>query len=189
MLKSEFCPGNLIEERVFIKRKIPYDPESKSGNYEAKQLYQQVLEDKVTFSSDELKQIYVGQVEFDESGQIVSVLGVPVASLTFSGLVTSDYQFQIPTKTCTYHTKWHFDQWKDSEENPDKDKDDDGDDDSSGEDIDEIIENTDNGNNNNNNNNGSGNGSNGTNNGNGNNGGGSDSGSSALDDLINSVEN
>ena len=184
MLKSEFCPGNLVEDRVFIKRKTLYDPESKSGNYEAKQLYQQVLEDKVTFSLEELKQIYVGQVEFDESGQIVSVLGVPVASLTFSGLVTSDYPYQVPTKTCTYHTKWHYDQWKDSEENPDNDEDNDGDGDSLDGIIDDSIENNDNGNEDSNS--GSSNGNSGTNNGNGNS---NDSGSSALDDLIDSVEN
>lgn len=191
MLRSEFCPGNLIEERVFIKRKTPFNPESKSGNYEAKQLYHQVLEDKTTFSLEELKQIYVGQVEFDESGQIISVLGVPASSLTFSGYVTSDYSYQVPTNTCTYHTKWHYDQWKDSEENPDSDNED-------GDSLDVIIDNSieDNGSgneDNNNNNNGNDSGTSSGNNGNnladenGDNGGSSNS--SALDDLIDSIEN
>ena len=174
MLKSEFCPGNLIEERVFIKRKIPYDPESKSGNYEAKQLYHQVLEDKVTFSLEELRQIYAGQVEFNESGEIVSVLGVPVASLGFSGLITSDYQYQLPTKICFYHTKWHYDQWKDSEENSDGENE--GDDSSDGI-LDDTIESNDSEDGSNNNTNSE------TNDGNSNNG------SSALDDLIDYIEN
>lgn len=192
MLKSPFCPGNLIEERVFIKRDPLYDPEAKSGNYEAKKLYQQVLEDKVTFSLEELKQIYVGQVEFDENGQVVSVLGVPAANLAFSGLLTADYQYQVPTKTCTYHTKWHYDQWMNNEQNPDnqenenenenknenENENEDNEDGDSLEDIiNNIIDNTGNGNNNGNNGNGNGN------------GGRNNNSGSALDDIIESIEN
>lgn len=170
MLKSPFCPGNLIEERVFIKRDPLYDPEEKAGNYDARKLYQQVLEDRVTFSLEELKQIYVGQVEFDENGQVKSVLGVPVADLAFSGLLTADYQYQIPTKICTYHTKWHYDQWLNNGQNPgnqngNNNENENPDDDDSIEDIiDNIIEDI--GNNNNNNN-----------------------GGSTLDDIIESIEN
>lgn len=181
MLKSAFCPGNLIEERVFIKRDPLYDPEVKSGNYEAKKLYQQVLEDKVTFTLEELKQIYVGQVEFDENGQVSSVLGVPVANLAFSGFITADYQYQVPTKTCTYHTKWHYDQWVNGEQNPDNQED--GDNEEGGDSlediIDDIIDNTGNGNSNGNNGNGNGNSGGGRNNNSG----------SALDDIIESIEN
>ena len=192
MLKSPFCPGNLIEERVFIKRDPLYDPELKSDNYEAKKLYQQVLEDKVTFSLEELKQIYVGQVEFDGNGQVSSVLGVPVANLAFSGLLTADYQYQVPTKTCTYHTKWHYDQWVDGGQNPDGQEN--GNENGNNEDgdslediINNIIDNTGNGNGNNGNGNNNNNG-NGNNNNNGNGGGNNNSGS-ALDDIIESIEN
>lgn len=111
LLASPYCPGNLIEERVFVTRDPLYDPEAKSDNYEARKLYRQVQEDKVTFSVEELEQIYAGQVTFDDKGQITHVLGVPVADLAFTGLLTADYQYQVPTKTCTYHTKWHYDQW------------------------------------------------------------------------------
>lgn len=111
MLKSQYCPGNLIEERVFVTRDPLYDPEAKTSNYEAKKLYQQIMEDRIIFSIDEIKQIYAGQVTIDENGQITHVLGIEVGNLGFSGLLTEDYQYQLPTKTCTYHTKWHFDQW------------------------------------------------------------------------------
>ncbi|HBV67544.1 MAG TPA: hypothetical protein DEF04_04700, partial [Clostridiales bacterium] len=46
MKVSQYCPGNLIEERVFIMREPLYDPEIKTSNYEAKKLYQQVQEDR-----------------------------------------------------------------------------------------------------------------------------------------------
>ncbi len=111
MLKSDYCPGNLIEERVFVLRDTLYDPEAKEENYEAKKLYRQILEDRVIFSLDEIKQIYAGQVTFDDNGQITQVLNVAVENLNFSGLLTADYQYQVPFKTCTYHTKWHYDQW------------------------------------------------------------------------------
>lgn len=211
LLKSPYCPGNLIEKRVFIKRNTPYEPEAKSSNYEAKNLYQQVLEDKVTFSLEELKQIYTGQVEFDEDGQITKVLGVPVADLTFSGYLTADYQYQVPTKTCTYHTKWHYDQWingqnpdgEDSEDEDDENGENNGDnenntddDDSPGNIIDEIIDNTENNGGNNGSSGTNGNGGNDGNNSNsGNNGNGgrnnnsSGNGGSALDDIIDSIEN
>ncbi|MEL7646480.1 MAG: PBP1A family penicillin-binding protein [Sedimentibacter sp.] len=111
LLASPYCPGNLLEERVFVTRDPLYDPELKSDNYEARKLYRQIQEDKVTFSVEELEQIYAGQVTFDGNGQITHVLGVSVADLAFAGLLTADYQYQVPTKTCTYHTKWHYDQW------------------------------------------------------------------------------
>lgn len=184
MLKSDFCPGNLIETRVFIKREPLYEPEAKTSNFEAKKLYQQVLEDRITFSLEELKQIYIGQVEFDDNGQITKVLGVGVADLAFSGLLTADYEYQVPTKTCTYHTRWHYDQWMDGGDNPDQNNEDaengedNGDNPGSGnslEDIiNDIIENS-------GNNNGGNNGGNGRNNNNNNN--------SNLDNLIESIEN
>jgi len=118
MLKSEYCPGDLIEERVFVLRDPLYDPEAKAANFEAKKLYQQILEDQTTFSLDELEQIYAGQVTFDDSGQITHVLGVAVADLGFSGFLTADYQYQVPTKICTYHNKWHYDQWINEQKNP-----------------------------------------------------------------------
>lgn len=111
LLKHQYCPGNLVEERVFVARDPLYDPEAKSSNLEAKKLYQQVLEDRIIFSLEELQQIYAGQVSFDEAGQITHVLGVEAANLGFSGLLTEDYQYQVPTRTCYYHTKWHYDQW------------------------------------------------------------------------------
>ncbi|HHZ02581.1 MAG TPA: transglycosylase [Tissierellia bacterium] len=159
MLKSPYCPGNLIEERVFITRDPLYDPEEKTPNFEAKKLYQQVLEDRIIFTLEEIKQIYAGQVTFNENNEITHVLGVEVESLGFSGLLTEDYQYQVPTKMCTYHTKWHYDQWLNEE--------------SRGNDG--------NGNSNNNGNNGNGNGN--GNNGNGNNGRNRD----ILDDIINDL--
>lgn len=174
MLKSPFCPGNLIETRVFVKRETLYDPEAKTSNYDAKKLYQQVLEDRVTFSLEELKQIYLGQVEFEENGNVAKVLGIPVADLAFSGLLTADYEYQVPTKTCTYHTQWHYDQWQNNEQNPGQDNgngEDPGDGDSIEDIINDIIDEM--------GNNGNGNG--GRNNNNNNN--------SNLDDLIESVEN
>ncbi|MFA9422555.1 MAG: transglycosylase domain-containing protein [Sedimentibacter sp.] len=120
MLKSPYCPGNLIEERVFVLRTPLYDPDAAGENYEAKKLYRQILEDRITFSLDELKQIYLGQVTFDDAGQITSVLGVAVSNLSSTGFLTADYQYQVPFKTCTYHTKWHYDQWL-NEQNSDED--------------------------------------------------------------------
>ncbi|MDW5298996.1 MAG: penicillin-binding transpeptidase domain-containing protein [Sedimentibacter sp.] len=147
LLKSAYCPGDLIEERVFVLRNPLYDPEAKSENYEAKKLYQQILEDKVTFSSDELQQIYLGQVTFDENGQITHVLGIAISDLNYTGLLTEDYKYQIPTKTCTYHTKWHYDQWLNNQ-NQDNDNDQENNENGNGnggalEDIiNDVIENT-----------------------------------------------
>lgn len=174
MLKSEFCPGNLVETRVFVKREPLYDPEAKASNYEAKKLYQQVLEDRITFSLEELKQIYAGQVEFDDNGQVTKVLGVGVADLAFSGLLTADYEYQVPIKKCTYHTKWHYDQWMNNDQNTDGENN--GENSGNGDSIEDIVNEIiddlgDNGNGN----------SNGRNNNN--------NGSSNLDDIIESIEN
>ncbi len=177
MLVSQYCPGNLIETRVFVNRNPLYDPEEKSSNFEAKKLYQQVLEDRVIFTLEELKQIYLGQVEFDDAGQIASVLGVPVANLAFSGLLTADYEFQVPTKTCYYHTKWHYDQWMnnpdgtDGENNGNVDGENPGDGDSIEDIINDIINDM--------------SGNNGQGNGNGRN----NNNNSSLDGIIESVEN
>lgn len=170
MLKSPYCPGNLVEERVFITRNPLYDPEAKSDNYEAKKLYQQVLEDKVVFSLDELRQIYAGQVEFDNNGQVLQVLGVTVDKLGFSGYLTEDYKYQVPTKICTYHTKWHYDQWMDEQtgNNPENGGNNNGED--SLEDIiNDLIESGNNGRNNGNN--------------------GNNNNNSPLDDILESIEN
>ena len=140
MLKSQYCPGNLIDERVFIARDPLYDPEAKTANYEAKKLYQQILEDRITFTLEELQQIYAGQMSIDENNQITHVLGIKVENLGFSGYLTEDYQYQIPTKTCYYHTKWHYEQWLNDELNGD------------GDDEDENNDNDNNGNNGNGNN-------------------------------------
>jgi penicillin-binding protein 1A len=117
MLKSQYCPGNLTIEKVFIKRDydVNANPDSKNtgsvANYEAKKLYQQILEDSITFSMNELKQMYAGQVEFDESNKLKTVNGIDVSNLKTSGIVPLDYQYQLPSQICTYHTKWHYDQW------------------------------------------------------------------------------
>ncbi len=166
MLKSAYCPGNLIEERVFISRDPLYDPEAKSDNYDAKKLYQQVLEDRIMFSLEELQQIYAGQVEFDENGQVLQVLGVTVDKLGFSGYLTEDYKYQVPTKTCTYHTKWHFDQWL-NEQNQGNN----GDGNIDNEDIEDIINDLIESRNN------------------GNNGNGGNNSGSPLDDILESIEN
>ncbi len=116
MLKSQYCPGNLVEERVFILRDPLFDPEEKTPNYEEKKLYQQILEDRIIFTIEELQQIYAGQFSIDENGQITHVLGIEVSKLGASGFITEDYQYQVPAKTCYYHTKWHYDQWLDDED-------------------------------------------------------------------------
>lgn len=117
-LKSQFCPPNLVEKKVFITRDPLYDPEHNEENFEAKKLYQQVIEDKSLFSIAELKQVYLGQVTIDENNNITHVLGVPVENLSFSGLITEDYKYQIPTKTCTAHTQWHLDNYNNQQQNP-----------------------------------------------------------------------
>ncbi|HOG62390.1 MAG TPA: transglycosylase domain-containing protein [Sedimentibacter sp.] len=111
MKKSIYCPGNLVEERVFFTRDPLFDPEEKTDNYEAKKLYQQILEDRIIFTMEELQQIYAGQMSVDENYQITHVLGIEVEKLGPSGFITEDYQYQVPTRTCYYHTKWHYDQW------------------------------------------------------------------------------
>jgi penicillin-binding protein 1A len=130
MLKSQYCPGNLTEERVFIKRDYDIDayPYSKGAGfdarYQAKKLYQQILEDSLTFSLDEIKQLYVGQVEFDEDNKLKAVNGIAVEDLQTSGIVPLDYQYQLPSQICTYHTPWHYNQWlnnKDTENNNNND--------------------------------------------------------------------
>jgi penicillin-binding protein 1A len=124
MLKSQYCPGNLVEEKVFVKRDPLYDPDAKTSNYEAKKLYQQILEDRIVFTIEELQQIYAGQMSVDENGQITHVSGIEVANLGSSGLITEDYQYQVPTRTCYYHTKWHYEQWmNEGDENGDNDGD------------------------------------------------------------------
>jgi penicillin-binding protein 1A len=146
MLKSQYCPGNLVEERVFVTRDPLYDPDAKTANYEAKKLYQQILEDRIIFTIEEIQQIYAGQVTFDENNQITHVLGVEVANLGSSGLITEDYQYQVPTKICTYHTKWHYDQWMDesqqgegNEEHGQGDNGDSGNENGDGDALDDII--------------------------------------------------
>ncbi len=123
-LPSQFCPKDKIQNLVFIKRTPPYNPYGKSGNAEARTLYQQIREDMTSFSIDDLKQHYLGQAEFDASNKLVSVLGVPVDKLNSSALLTSDYKYQVPTGICTVHTKWHYDQWQNENNKPDEDNED-----------------------------------------------------------------
>ena len=111
MFKSIYCPGNLVEERVFVLRDPIYDPEAKTDNYEVKKLYRQILEDRIIFTMEELQLIYGEQMSVDENGQITHVSGIEVEKLGFSGLITEDFQYQLPLRTCYYHTKWHYDQW------------------------------------------------------------------------------
>jgi len=121
LLKSQFCPGNLVEKRVFVIRDPLYDPDAKSANYEAKKLYQQISEDLTSTPIEDLKQIYGGQATFDENSKLTTVLGISVDKLSSNGFLTLDFQYQLPTQTCTYHTQWHYDQWLNNN-NKDKDK-------------------------------------------------------------------
>jgi len=118
MLKSQFCPDNLTVEKVFITRNydVYANPYNKADGYESryqtKKLYQQIMEDSLTSTVEELKQMYAGQVTFDENNKLTAINGVSIADLnTSSGIVPLDYQYQLPTQICTYHTKWHYDQW------------------------------------------------------------------------------
>ncbi len=111
LLKSQYCPENLVETKVFFTRDPLYDPDAGTDNFEAKKLYRQILEDSITFSLDELKQVYLSQAIWDENNKLTHVLGVSVENLSSSNSIVEDYPYQIPTKTCTYHTKWHYEQW------------------------------------------------------------------------------
>jgi len=132
MLKSQFCPGDLSVEKVFITRNYdayanPYD---KAGGYEsryqAKILYQQIMEDSLISTVEELKQMYAGHVTFDENNKITAVNGLSINDLnTSSGMVPLDYQYQLPTQICTYHTKWHYDQWMNNQNGNNDDNDND----------------------------------------------------------------
>lgn len=142
MLKSQYCPGDLTVEKVFITRDydVYANPANKNNGYEAKyqakQLYQQIIEDSQTSTVEELKQMYVGQVTFDENNKITAVNGISVADLSTSGMVPLDYQYQLPSQICTYHTQWHYNQWLNNQNNDnkdnDKDKDKDNNDNSNG---------------------------------------------------------
>lgn len=123
-LKSPNCPGNVVEERVFIIRDPLYDPYQKEDNYEAIKLYHQILEDSITFSMEELKQIYAGQMTTDENGRITHVLGIEVQNLKPEGMLTEDYKYQVPTRTCYQHTKLDYDRWLREEHNQNGDDDD-----------------------------------------------------------------
>lgn len=125
MMKSIYCPGNLVEERVFFTRDPLFDPEEKTDNYEVKKLYQQILEDRIIFTMEELQQIYAGQISVDENFKITHVSGIEVEKLGSSGYITEDYQYQLPTRTCYYHTKWHYEQWLNDELNGDDNEDND----------------------------------------------------------------
>ena len=123
MLKSQYCPGDLTVEKVFITREYDIDanPYSKNGGYEAsyqaKKLYKQIIEDYNISTVEELKQMYAGQVTFDDNNKITAVNGISIADLSSNGIVTLDYQYQLPTQICTYHTKWHYDQWLNNQNN------------------------------------------------------------------------
>jgi len=129
MLKSQYCPGDLTIEKVFIKRDYDVDanPYSKSAGsearYQARKLYQQILEDSITFSLDEIKHLYAGQIDFDENDRLKAVNGIAVEDLSASGIVPLDYQYQLPSQICTYHTKWHYDQWLNNVDNPENNND------------------------------------------------------------------
>lgn len=118
MLKSQFCPGDLITQKVFVTREKLYDPFAGTKNGEAIKLYQQINEDLTNTSVEDLKQIYAGQATFDENNKLVEVLGIPIDKLYSGGFITLDYEYQLPTKVCTYHTQWHFDQWNNNKDKP-----------------------------------------------------------------------
>jgi penicillin-binding protein 1A len=127
MLKSHNCPGNVVEDRVFVVRDPLYDPYQKESNYEAIKLYHQILEDSITFSMEELKQIYAGQMSTDENGRITHVLGIEVENLRVEGMLTEDFKYQLPTRTCYQHTKLDYDRWlrEEGNQNGDEDSEDD----------------------------------------------------------------
>lgn len=76
---------------------------------------------------EELKQIYAGQMSTDENGRITHVLGIEVENLRVEGMLTEDFKYQLPTRTCYQHTKLDYDRWlrEEGNQNGDEDSEDD----------------------------------------------------------------
>src|SRR5660398_160681 len=111
MLMGPYCPPDLAEERVFIKRDEYYN----SLNYpEELKLYKQIQAEIQnsgnTITPEQISQIYGNQVVI-ENGEIKSVNGVAVENLYSGQILTEDSQYQVPTKICTWHIKFHYDKW------------------------------------------------------------------------------
>jgi penicillin-binding protein 1A len=122
MLLGPYCPPDLAEERVFIQRDEYYDPlnypnvrnTSYQVKLEALKLYKQI-QDEIresgnTITPEQISQIYDGQVVI-ENGEIKSVNGIAVEDLYIDQMLTEDFQYQVPKETCTWHIKFHYDQW------------------------------------------------------------------------------
>ena len=123
-LIGEYCPPELAEERVFIQRDEYYDPlnypYTKTQYYQpilnAIRLYEQI-QDEIRESGnnikpEEIRQIYGNQVVI-ENGKIISVNGLTMEELVIDTMLTEDYQYQIPNKTCTLHNKFDYEEWLD----------------------------------------------------------------------------
>lgn len=122
LLRNPYCPLDQVEERVFINRKVPYDPANypnvRNSSYEAKKqakaLYDQILEEismsPGNISESDIKQVYGNKIQF-ENGKIVKVNGISVNDLSYTQMVPEDYQYQLPTQICTWHNQYHWYQW------------------------------------------------------------------------------
>lgn len=123
LLKSPYCcPLDVVQEKVFITRKIPYDPINypyiKNSNYEVKKqaivLYDQISDEiqmsQGNLTEADIKQVYGNKIEF-ANGEISKVNGISVNDLNYSQIIPEDYQYQLPTQVCTWHNQYHWYKW------------------------------------------------------------------------------
>jgi penicillin-binding protein 1A len=124
LLRSEFCPESAIIEKVLMTNgdNAPFDadlyPDVKDENYQALlnavKLYKQVKSDIAGgMGPEQIRALHGGSVTINVTNsnaiEIVKVNGFTLEQLDFKKMLPEDYQYRVPSETCTFHTynKWY----------------------------------------------------------------------------------
>jgi penicillin-binding protein 1A len=124
MAQGPYCPLDSLEKKVFITRDTLYDPllnplEKDDSYYTILENYQTYLEIKSQIENKNLddatiENVYGGLVKMYD-GQISHINGIAVEDLVINGLLTQDYNYQMPVDECTWHNVYHWNEYLNSQ--------------------------------------------------------------------------
>lgn len=124
MAQGPYCPLDSIEKKVFITRETLYDPmmnplEKNESYYALLENYKLYLEIKAQIENKNLddatiENVYGGVVKMYD-GQISHINGIAVEDLVVNGLLTQDYNYQMPINECIWHNVYHWNEYLNSQ--------------------------------------------------------------------------
>lgn len=124
MIQGSYCPLDTVESKVYIARESLYDPIMnpyiKSNSYytllENYNLYIKIkneIQNRSYVDDAAIENAYNGIIQVYD-GQISHVNGIAVEDLVINGLLTKDYNYQLPVKECDWHNSFHWNNYLNS---------------------------------------------------------------------------